>query len=295
MRTLPRRLVSVRTLEWSIAAVLGLALSAVLAPAIERSDPDLAGSEGQSERAAVSSAPQMPHVVFVIGEELYETRTTLPRFAREVLEPNGYETTVVRADPQGGHEFPGIEALEDADLLFLSVRRRALPEAQLDRIRNHLASGKPLVAIRTASHAFNIHGETPPPGHAVWPEFDREVLGAQYRGHYDHEGGTGVRLGPDAADHPIVSGTDIEEFRSGGELYHSRELGSATRLLLTGHAEADGESVSEPVAWTNDYQGARIFYTSLGHPADFEHAPFRTLLLHAVAWGLEHEIPSRSE
>lgn len=294
MGTLPHRLVPDQVHAWPIAAVLGLALT-LLTPTLGYSGPDLTESEAQSERDAATPLPQTPHVVFVIGEELYETRTTLPRFAREVLEPSGYETTVVRADPKGGHEFPGIEEVEEADLLVLSVRRRALPEDQLDRIRNHLASGKPLVAIRTSSHAFNIHGETPPAGHAVWPEFDREVLGAQYRGHYDHEGGTGVQIAPDAVDHPIVSGIDIEQFRSGGELYQSRDLGPATRLLLTGHAEADGESVSEPVAWTHDYQGARVFYTSLGHPSDFDHAPFRTLLLRAVAWGLEREIPSRGE
>lgn len=229
------------------------------------------------------SAQARPRIVLLIGEELYQTRTALPRFAADVLEPAGFEVSTVTAEPQGGHRFPGLAALSDADLLVLSVRRRALPEDQLALVRGHLRSGKPLVAIRTSSHAFNIHGETPPEGHAVWPEFDREVLGAQYEGHYSHRGGTAVRFAPGAAGHPVVAGTGIGRFRSDGELYRSRELAESTRTLLIGRAEVEGDEVSEPVAWTNTYRGGRIFYTSLGHPEDWEEDAFRRLLLQAVA------------
>jgi type 1 glutamine amidotransferase len=40
------------------------------------------------------------------------------------------------------------------------------------------------------------------------------------------------------------------------------------------------------MAWTHDYNGARVFYT-LGHPQDFETPAFRQLLLNAVDWALK--------
>ena len=47
----------------------------------------------------------------------------------------------------------------------------------------------------------------------------------------------------------------------------------------------------EPVAWTNQYKQARIFYTSLGHPDDFKNAPFRRMLINAVFWAMNKPIP----
>ena len=66
-----------------------------------------------------------PRAVFLIGEDEYKTETTLPAFARKELEPMGIRCTFIIADPKRPHDFPGIEALDDADLLVLSVRRRA--------------------------------------------------------------------------------------------------------------------------------------------------------------------------
>ena len=43
----------------------------------------------------------------------------------------------------------------------------------------------------------------------------------------------------------------------------------------------------EPVAWTNTYHGGRIFYTSLGHPDDFQLPQFNRLLLNAIRWTLD--------
>jgi type 1 glutamine amidotransferase len=49
---------------------------------------------------------------------------------------------------------------------------------------------------------------------------------------------------------------------------------------------------TEPVAWTHDYRGARVFYTSLGHPKDFEDEAFRRLLINAIQWALNRPVPA---
>lgn len=281
----PRPLIRIATV--SILCVLVVA-SVLALPFETPAATDETRASGRYE------SQEPPHVVFVIGEELYRTRTTLPAFAEEHL-PTDHRRTVVRARPAGGNDFPGLDVLRRADLLVLSVRRRALPKEQLAEVRDYLEAGGPLVALRTTSHAFDIHGETPPDGHAVWPEFDAEILGARYQGHYDHEDGPRVRIAPGATDHPILCDTGIDGFRSAGELYQSRELGPDTRTLLAGRAEVEGEEVEEPVAWTHRYRGGRIFYTSLGHPNDFEAAPFRRLLRRAIDWGLGNLVPASGE
>ena len=69
--------------------------------------------------------------------------------------------TFVIADPKTPHDFQGIEALDDADLLVVSVRRRAPTVEQMAIIRKYVESGKPVVGIRTACHAFDARGKAP--------------------------------------------------------------------------------------------------------------------------------------
>ena len=155
------------------------------------------------EQAAAAAAP---HVVFLIGEGEYKTHETLPKFARdELIGKLKFRCTFVHADPKDGNSFPGIEAIETADLLILSVRRRALKVADLARVRKYLAAGRPLVGVRTASHAFHTKGKHPR-GHAEWQEFDPEVLGGHYVGHHGNKLVTTVRTLPAAAKHPILAG-----------------------------------------------------------------------------------------
>src|SRR6185312_17568347 len=77
--------------------------------------------------------------------------------------------------------------------------------------RSFVAAGKPLAGIRTASHAFSLRNDQPPPaGHAAWPEFDAQVLGGHYVGHHDAPGPgkprTLVSVLPGKLDHPILAG-----------------------------------------------------------------------------------------
>jgi nicotinamidase-related amidase/type 1 glutamine amidotransferase len=229
-----------------------------------------------------------PHVVLVIGEDEYDTKTTLPDFARKELVPRSFDCTFVHSDTKDPDDFPGLEVLRDADLLVLSVRRRTPPASQLQLIRDYLARGKPLVAIRTASHAFDRKKGAGP---RSWPAFDIEVLGAKYLGHYGSKPPvrTRVSVATGAAKHPILAGLDDAEPTVSSHLYKMRDLAKNVTPLLVGKAE--GGSESEPVAWTTTYKGGRVFYTSLGNPDDFRLPAFRRLLLHGAFWALERPVP----
>jgi type 1 glutamine amidotransferase len=229
-----------------------------------------------------------PRVVLAISEDEYRTERTLPAFAAEVLRDRlGLDATVLLADPKNPHVIPGLaESLEKADLLLLSVRRRALPEKDVEAIRKYLAAGKPLVGIRTANHAFDARGKGPA-GHVEWPKFDPEVLGGNYHGHHGVGPKVAVAIAPDAKDHPILAGIQ-GPFVGNGSLYKVSPLASSARPLLVGTIP---DQPPEPVAWVNTYGKARIFYTSLGHPEDFKEASFVHLLGNAVAWALEKRGP----
>jgi hypothetical protein len=117
------------------------------------------------------------HLAIVMAEDEYRTEESLPEFARKHL-GDDFRVSLVFGDDRQRHVIPGIDVLDGADAAVMSIRRRALPAEQLATVRRFLAAGKPLVAIRTTSHAFALRdNEQVPEGHAVWPEFDTEVLG----------------------------------------------------------------------------------------------------------------------
>jgi putative membrane-bound dehydrogenase-like protein len=222
-----------------------------------------------------------PRAVFLIGEDEYKTEVTLPAFAAKELEPMGVRCTFAIADPKSPHDFPGTEALNDADLLVLSVRRRAPTTEQMAIIRKYIESGKPLVCIRTACHAFDTRGKAPT-GHAEWKSFDPDVLGGHYTGHHANGVDPEITRAPSDKTHMIVR--DIETpFVSKGSLYKTSPLAAGTQALLMGTIPGQP---SEPVAWVKGTGQSRVFYTSLGAPGDFENSSFRQLLKNAVFWAL---------
>ncbi len=228
-----------------------------------------------------------PHVVFVIGERGYRTSETLPLFAEKELVPLGFRCSFVTADPNNPNHFPGLELVQQADIVFLSVRRRTLTNKQLGIIRSHLQAGKPLIGIRTSSHAFALSKGEPPAGYVSWQNFDREVLGGRYEGDLGNKGGTNVTTQLRAEQHPIMTGIRRKSFHSQATLYQSSELGPKTSVILRGITRVDGQPVEMPIAWTNQFGQSRIFYTSLGHATDFDQPTFTGTLVNAVRWCLK--------
>lgn len=229
-----------------------------------------------------------PQVVCLIAEYEYETWETVPKFMESQLGAD-FRFTYIHAD-DGVNALPGIEALSGADLLFVSVRRRALPEAQMAILKHYVASGRPVIGIRTASHAFSLRGEEPPEGLATWESFDPEIFGGHYTNHTGNEVPTFASLVDSESKHPILSGVPSTEFATGGSLYRVSPLEKGTEVLLVGRAGED--KTPEPVAWTHrSPSGGRVFYTSLGHKKDFEDPAFTRMLRNAVYWATGKEAP----
>ena len=233
-----------------------------------------------------------PRVFFLIGESEYDTRVTLPAFAKAELEPRGIHCSFSILPDDATAEFPGLDALKDADLIFVSVRRHAPPKAQMEAIRAHVAAGKAVAGIRTASHAFALRGKNAavPDGHADWPEFDRAVLGGNYRDHYGKGVATFGKIHPGAVGNPVLAGITADEFRVPSHLYRNPDLPASVTVLMT--ARMEGRPEVEPIAWLNPSGGRRVFYTSLGSPEDFAVPQFRRLLLNGIHWALGLSVPN---
>ncbi|MEI6713418.1 MAG: ThuA domain-containing protein [Verrucomicrobiota bacterium] len=231
--------------------------------------------------------PRKPHVFFLVGEPEYHTELTLPAFAKAELEPLGIQSTFSIHTDETTDEFPNLDSLPSSDLLLISTRRRHLPPEQLELIRTYIAAGKPVVGIRTASHAF---GKRKGEDEGSWENFDKEILGTTYGGHY----GTGlishVKPLAEALRHPILTGFNPAEFTCPSHLYKNTILGPNVTILLEGHVEGEGKQ--EPVAWVNTREKQRIFYTSLGAERDFEVPQFRRLLLNGITWALGLPAPA---
>src|SRR5690554_3176788 len=228
------------------------------------------GVKGGNLPSFMDPLPQGTHIVFLISEDPdnYGAHQTIPPFAAKLQREQGFKVTVLLGEgPRNATEFPGLEVLDEADLLVVFCRRLALPEWQMDVLQAYLKQGKPLVGIRTANHGFSVReDEEIPEGYKDWWDFVPDILGSVNRGYGPVEPGTEVTIVPEARDHSILKEIKPDAWHSEGNLYLTGPLlDKNATILLMGHV---GEK-SEPIAWTRKAGESRVFYTSLGHPFDF--------------------------
>jgi type 1 glutamine amidotransferase len=246
-----------------------------------------------------------PSIVFVTGDHEYSSERTMPLLAAALEKNFGFHTTVLYAtEPDGRRNesyeknIPGLEALKTADLAVFFLRWRQLPQEQLDLIQGYLDSGKPLIGFRTTSHGFKYEANDP---RARWNAFGEFAFGtppgwgAAGHTHFGHDSSTDVSYADGAADNPILQGVD-KTFHVRSWLYRVQPKyppKDATWLLMGAAVNPDKPAQPNPVAWTwRTRQGARSFYTSMGHPEDFQVESFQRLVVNAIFWGLNRPPPA---
>lgn len=238
----------------------------------------------------LSSARQFdpPHVVMLIAEREYETMQSLKRFSED--RKKAYRFTIVAEDPNDRNRLVGLDSLQTADVMLVSVRRRTLPTDQLASIREFVSQGKPVIGIRTASHAFSLRNQEPPNGRVDWQDFDNVIFGGNYTNHHGND--LRVKLGfVDAAlkdallKDALLKGIDAERtYSSSSSLYRVSPLMKGTKVVMWGQVEGHP---AEPIAWTyRRADGGKSFYTSLGNTEDFRGLVLPALLGNALVWAL---------
>jgi len=258
------------------------------------------------ETAAAAAETTPPkNVVFIAAENEYRAWQTLPEFGQRLEDNYGFkcEYLISSTDDKDTNRFfiPRMEKVKQADLVVVFARRRALPREQMQLLKDYLDSGRPLIGIRTASHAFDANLVVPkeggapvaadlrlPEGLEQWRTFDKEVFGCSYHGHYEPGVVTVVSVNPDQKGHPILRGVP-ETFDSPSWLYEVAPLAPTAAALMMGKIPG---KAAEAVLLTNTYKrGGRIVYTTLGHWDDFKIPAFRRILINAVFWTMKLDAP----
>ncbi len=199
------------------------------------------------------STTHAKHIVLISGDEEYRSEEALPQLAKILSEHHGFKCTVLFAQKpkEPGivnanylEHIPGLEALDHADMMVLFTRFRALPNAQMKHIDTYLKAGKPLIGIRTATHAFNFDKETSSSyahygnyyegDKTEWKDgFGRLVLGenwVNHHGNHKHQSTRGI-IAKEAATHPIARGIESGSIWGPTDVY-------GVRLPLSGDSKA---------------------------------------------------------
>jgi len=226
-----------------------------------------------------------PLIAFITADNEYRTNQRFHEFAHELLLTKNVNCDFAVGDQDirspGRHNIENLQILKDADLVILAVRRRALEEGKMNLIKDYVNSGKPLVGIRVASHAFSVR-ETIAAHLVTWDRFDQEVWGGNYVNHHRNTE-TAISIVPGMESHPLLRGVNPEGFSTPGSLYYCRPLAPSAQVLLLGTLPGVPQ---EPVLWINHRPNGATSYTSLGHWNDWEMPDFKQLMLNIVDNGV---------
>ncbi len=303
----------------AIGAVLSLVVFASAAGAVfGESKPwlELAGGDGPGKGK---------HVVFLAGDEEYRSEEGLPMLARILSEHHGFKCTVLfPIDPQTGEidpnnkaSLPGSEALESADAIVMALRFRQWPDDAMAQFVKAYEAGTPIIGLRTSTHAFQFPEGNP---YEKYNKFGENVLGEEWVSHWGKhkvEATRGV-VEPAQKDSPILRG--VADVFGDTDVYEAYPPPDATILLrgevLSGitpdtpaatyrkkrASDREEQGVNDPqmpIAWTrmnkNDAgKTNRVFCTTMGAATDLASEGLRRMLVNAVFWGLEMDVPEKA-
>lgn len=206
-------------------------------------------------------------MVLVSGDEEYRSEEALPQLAKILAKQHGFDCTVLFAqhpeqpgiiNPNYVYHIPGLEQLEKADLLILFTRFRELPDEQMAYFKAYLEAGKPIIGLRTATHAFHFRDTLSPWKHwgnyykgekEAWHGgFGQLVLGTNWHshhGHHKHQSTRGI-IKREAASHPALNGIQSGEIWGPTDVYGlSQQLDSTATPLVYGQVTDNTKSYDE--------------------------------------------------
>jgi hypothetical protein len=307
---------SIKTSTLTALLVASLTLPAQQAPPTSVSYP------------AKSGPGQGRHIVFLSGDEEYRSEEGLPMLAKILSQRHGFKTTVLFSvdpdgtiDPKATTSLSDPAALDTADAIVMLLRFRTWPDETMERFERLVRAGKPIVALRTSTHAFNGF-----PKGSRWESwnynsnggFGKRVLGETWLTHWGKhriEATRGV-VEPTQKGHVLLRG--VTDIFGDTDVYEAYPPADATILVrgvvlkdLTSSSTAadyrkarstdkEEQGVNDPpmpVVWTRTYRNEggsanRILTTTMGSATDLENEGLRRLIVNAVYWGLGMDVPA---
>jgi type 1 glutamine amidotransferase len=280
--------------------------------------PQATATETSLVFEAVGTAGQGKHIVLIAGDEEYRSEESLPMLAKILSQRHGFKCTVLFSaaedgtiTPNDGTSLTNPEAIDKADLFITSLRFRTWPEESLARFEKAMDSGKPIIGLRTSTHAFTKNR---------LDGFGKKVLGEKWVSHWGKHKSEATRgiIEPGAEGSPLLHG--ISDVFGTSDVYEAYPPSDATVLLrgqvlagmtpdskpaeyqkkrLSDKQEQEVNSPMMPVAWTrlNETESGhtnRVLCTTMGAANEFENESLRRLVVNGVYWGLQMEVPLKA-
>ncbi len=269
------------------------------------------------------------HIVLVSGDEEYRSEEALPQLARILTKHHGFQCTVLFAidrkdgtvNPNQNDNIPGLEALATADLMILFTRWRNLPDDQMKHIVDYVESGRPVIGLRTATHAFDLKGSATYRKY-TWNNkeweggFGRQILGETWIRHHGQHAKQSTRglIAKGQEKHPILKGIKDGDIWGPTDVYAVRlPLPGDSAPLVMGQVlsgmeprdppvEGKQNDPMMPVAWVKSYEvtpgkKGRVFTTTMGASQDLLSEGVRRMIVNACYWamGMDKGIKAKSK
>ena len=271
------------------------------------------------------------HIILISADQEYRSEQSMPMLAKVLATHHGFDCTVLfgvndqgQVDPTmpvypkkgeedkfQQHNIPGVEHLDQADLVIFFTRLLTLPEEQQKQIVRYIDSGKPIMGLRTANHGFRNKLPYKIDGKQI--RFGDDVLGGSFRGHHGnwHQDSTRGDIVEAMKNHPILKGVEdiwgpsdvYRTFKEGGNLPDGcTALVYGQPLIGREHGgRANPKKEPLPIVWIKNWQtsggkSARVFHSTMASAKDLESPGLRRLVVNATYWcmGLEEKISPTS-
>ena len=255
-------------------------------------------------------------IVLLSGDEEYRSEESNPMLAKILSQRFGYDCTVLFSmsddgqyiDPNNQKSMVGIEALKNADLMIIGTRFRQLDDEAYSILGDYLNAGKPVLAYRTATHAFRGKGET---DGFQWQQFGPKIVGegwVNHHGRHKVEGTRGV-IEEKNRNHAILQG--VQNVFGPSDVYGVKKVTPEnSSILLRGQVTetlaADSKPVAaknqpmQPLAWLRNYTApngktqGQAFGTTMGASVDFLNEDLRRLVVNASLFLTGAEVPKKA-
>lgn len=259
------------------------------------------------------------HIVLISGDEEYRSEETMPMLGKILSQKHGFKCTVLFAFGPDGAEYidsnnqkglRGLDALDSADLMIIATRFRHPDADQAKHIAAFLNAGKPVIGLRTATHAFQ--GGEKIGGDLTYDQFGLKILGEQWVSHHGKHKVEGARsvFEPGAENHAILNG--VSDIFAPSDVYGVTHLTDADTILLRGAIteSLDPESKiladdarnkpMQPLAWLHPYtapngKAGLSFCTTAGASLDFVDEDLRRLVVNAAIQLTGGSVPQKAD
>ena len=276
------------------------------------------------------------HIVLLAGDEEYRSEEAMPMMARILAFRHGFKCTVLfsmdpasgEIDPLNKTHLPGLEVLSSADLCFMFLRFRELPDSQMRHFVDFVNSGKPMIALRTSTHAFSYDLNKGSPYAKYdwrckeWPGgFGQQVLGETWVNHHGAHGKEStrgvLRAGDGSQERYPATAPVLQILRGVKDIWGPSDVYAVTHLpqdaqvlvwgqVLQGMRPSDAPVTGPkndpmmPLIWLREHTGesgrkSQVLTSTIGAAVDLESEDLRRLFVNGCYYLTGLRVPQKAD